>query len=545
MKRRKYILLIVLLLAIGFAAVSTTLYINGNTNINPNQEDFNVYYSDAYVNGVQDKSVITSDTTIEFSTTFETLGQEYVLDYEVTNGSKNYDAELEMVCTSSSEYLEVNNDFDDDSILESQSKREGTLTITQIKSYTGEDLSVNITCTINANALERNTLGEEIPDTLYILEGTYKDENDQVISNANLVIFSNTPHYVTTDEDGYLFYNGLEYGSHEIYHVNKELDEIKEMTKKEIISAAESSANFKTQEEIDQILFSNSNVIDNFYLEDKEIYCGNLLGETWEFNYTNNEQELLIKCEGTYKLETWGAQGGGYGSYTGGYGAYATGEIQLSPGIKTYINVGGAGKTGYKNSAGYLTAGGYNGGGNNTSAIYGYGGTGGGATHIATSTGLLSTLKDSLEDILIVSAGGGAGGQETEYIAYCYGGHAGGIVGGTGSNNPNRGDGGGAPGVAGTQTTGYAFGLGGNGTSWSGSGGSGLYGGYAGCGGAGGSSYIGNNSLVNKSMYCYNCKTSDDESTKTISTTCTNSNPNTNCSKKGNGYAKITLISLN
>ena len=44
-------------------------------------------------------------------------------------------------------------------------------------------------------------------------------------------------------------------------------------------------------------------------------------------------------------------------------------------------------------------------------------------------------------------------------------------------------------------------------------------------------------------MYCYNCEESTEESTKTISTTCTSETPTENCSKQGNGYAKITLIS--
>ena len=42
-------------------------------------------------------------------------------------------------------------------------------------------------------------------------------------------------------------------------------------------------------------------------------------------------------------------------------------------------------------------------------------------------------------------------------------------------------------------------------------------------------------------MYCYNCTTSNDTNTKTISTTCNEENPTENCAKKGNGYAKITL----
>ena len=59
------------------------------------------------------------------------------------------------------------------------------------------------------------------------------------------------------------------------------------------------------------------------------------------------------------------------------------------------------------------------------------------------------------------------------------------------------------------------------------------------------SGYIGNSLLTNKAMYCYNCTPSSVESTKTISTTCTSATPTPNCAKQGNGYAKITLVSIN
>ena len=159
MKNKKSILLIIILMAVGFAAVSTTLYINGSTNINPNQDDFNVYYSDAYVNGTQDKSVITDDTHIVFETELSTLGEKYVLDYEVTNGSKNYDAELIMECTGDNEYLTVINNFDTDTILKAKALREGKLTLELTKSNAGEDVDVTISCTISANATERDSLG--------------------------------------------------------------------------------------------------------------------------------------------------------------------------------------------------------------------------------------------------------------------------------------------------------------------------------------------------------------------------------------------------
>ena len=81
-------------------------------------------------------------------------------------------------------------------------------------------------------------------------------------------------------------------------------------------------------------------------------------------------------------------------------------------------------------------------------------------------------------------------------------------------------------------------------SSYSGGGG-GYYGGSSNFGITGsGSSYIGNSLLTEKSMYCYNCQESKDISTKTISTTCTSATPKENCSKQGNGYARITLVNV-
>ena len=82
-------------------------------------------------------------------------------------------------------------------------------------------------------------------------------------------------------------------------------------------------------------------------------------------------------------------------------------------------------------------------------------------------------------------------------------------------------------------------------------GGGGFYGGYGGTdyigvntgAGSGGSGYIGNSLLKEKARYCYSCEESSKENPKTISTTCSEESATSNCSKQGNGYAKITLIS--
>ena len=301
-----------------------------------------------------------------------------------------------------------------------------------------------------------------------------------------------------------------------------------------------------------------NNVSCEVVFEPKNITVSfDLAGGVVETTYTEpKEHTYTVLYNGTYKLETWGAQGSGYLDMIGGYGGYSVGIIQLASEQKLYVNVGG--------STGNST-GGYNGGGNGASSGWGDGtvdkyGGGGGATHIATKSGLLSTLGNYKDNILIVSGGGGGSFYHSETYKVV-GGHAGGYIGNNGNiyksscatNEDN-------PATGGTQTTGGlgnngdtsnkgTFGQGGTGTGLFTGGGGGLYGGggthNVGCtaeGAAGGSGYIGNSLLTNKYMYCYNCTTSDATSTKTYTTTNTSSTPISNYAKSGNGAAKITLV---
>ena len=192
---------------------------------------------------------------------------------------------------------------------------------------------------------------------------------------------------------------------------------------------------------------------------------------------------------------------------------------------------------------------------------------GGGATHIATVSGLLKNLSgykntggtNVSKEILIV-AGGGGGLSTLSFNA----GVGGGINGGIGmsyESGPNN------PG--GSQTAGYSFGQGQNGRSVSncltigasgncegnGGGGGGWYGGYSTTSearnsdsqGGGGSGYIGSSNLISgggvtKHMGCYSCKTSTAAATRTNSNTNVSATPTADYSKIGNGYARITWL---
>lgn len=293
------------------------------------------------------------------------------------------------------------------------------------------------------------------------------------------------------------------------------------------------------------------------------------------FGYTGGEQVFTAPVSGIYKLETWGAQGGNtsetilevYTSKIGGFGAYATGKVALEKDEVIYISIGQKGNSTISNSSSISTncstEKSYNGGGSAfIENCVDVAGSGGGATHIAIKSGELYTLEKYKESILLVAAGGGGSYSHLNYASN--GGNGGGISGGLPQSLEDGGicsdrtltlgiaasqiSGGTTSGCTAVDTDQAFFGFGNSTLSgWGSGGGGGYYGGGAGrtaYGAGGGSSYIGNSLLTEKAMYCYNCQESSEESTKTISTTCSEETPTENCSKKGNGYARITLVSI-
>lgn len=244
-------------------------------------------------------------------------------------------------------------------------------------------------------------------------------------------------------------------------------------------------------------------------------FCAYNVGQTWNYDYTGGVQSFSTPCNGTYKLEVWGAQGAtssndGVGANPG-YGGYSVGNTAFSKNQVIYVVVGGAG--GLRKL--WNSTGGYNGGGASV-----YHAEGGGATHIGTRNGTLVQYGNT-NGLYIVAGGGGGGGHNNSH-----GGSGGGSNGGSCGTNGNWACGHGASQSSGGTGPGGngSFGKGGqgNGNDVNGGGG-GLYGGGAGRnngddmhGGGGGSGYIGG--VSGGSMQ--------------------------NGVRTGNGYARITLVSL-
>ncbi len=212
----------------------------------------------------------------------------------------------------------------------------------------------------------------------------------------------------------------------------------------------------------------------------------------FEYDYTGSVQNFTAPVSGTYKVELWGAQGGGE---KGGMGGYTSGLITLVKGEKLFVNVGQKGPA----NATTTNVGGYNGGGysGNNSGAKSYGG--GGATDVRLVAGSWNDAK-SLNSRIMVAAGGAGTASALTTLA----GGGGGLIGINGTSSDATFNTSAYLPIGSNQTgVGFAYettkrqgafgyAIQSNTTGWGGGGGGGYYGGSNGHGttGSGGSSYI-------------------------------------------------------
>ncbi len=169
--KKRWVLLTILFLTIGFASVATVLTITGRVNINFNEEDYQIYFSKAVVDEV-DKSyeVIDPDTrkSIKYSTKdLSKVGDISVLEYEVTNNSTQYDATVEIECTPNesnsvvvNDYVTINNDMTNKTI-KAQTRETGTVSV-QLKKVTVEPIDIEFTCELTVNPVGSEELKDPI-----------------------------------------------------------------------------------------------------------------------------------------------------------------------------------------------------------------------------------------------------------------------------------------------------------------------------------------------------------------------------------------------
>ena len=261
----------------------------------------------------------------------------------------------------------------------------------------------------------------------------------------------------------------------------------------------------------------SSDITEAYPLYVSKNVCEYEIGHTWTFDYNGNPEEFIVPCDGTYKLEVWGAQGGTYQTNTGGLGGYSYGNKVLREETPLYVVVGGQGGT--------TGTAGYNGGGTGTDGNIKIAG-GGGATHMALAGDVLKNVDVS--KLLIVAGGGSGGWHSSSYSKWVKGQPGGGLTGGGGSSGGTQTAGGYNPGTPEETHGGYGYGA--NFYSVLGHGYGGGGGGYY--GGAGGGAYY-SGGIIEKASgggSGYIDGVTDGTTESGI--------------REGEGYAKITLVSL-
>lgn len=199
MGKRKVIFLLVLLFTIGFASITGTLILTNTLNLAFN-DDFKVIFTDAVLDNHRNLSLISGDKQ---SITFETKKmistvEVSMFEYEATNTSRNYDAEVVISCKLNGtdeinikDYLSIGYDPRNMIIGAGESKR-GNITIKLTKQVL-EDEDLDLKCMLEATPVERESLGEE-----------YVNPNDQ-----SRVLM--TPEFIDTYDTRGAFWNYKEY----------------------------------------------------------------------------------------------------------------------------------------------------------------------------------------------------------------------------------------------------------------------------------------------------------------------------------------------
>ncbi len=153
----------------------------------------------------------------------------------------------------------------------------------------------------------------------------------------------------------------------------------------------------------------------------------------WKFSYSGEGKQFNVPQTGNYKIECWGASGGGCTTSPtslGGRGAYVAGTILLNQDEDMYIHVGQQGDVINTAINEYVIKDIiYNNGGRTYGRIGGWIFCGGGATDVRFASGTWNDPSGLQQRIIVAGAGGGA----ITYHVSQNGGCAGGLTGYDGS----------------------------------------------------------------------------------------------------------------
>ena len=173
MRKKKIMIFVVLfLMMVGFAAITTVLFINGTIKVKNGSSDFlkDVVFTKAETT-TGTAQISTDGKNMTFTTNELTnTSDEFLLNFEVTNKSKSLDSDVEIECGPTNNE-EIYNEYISSIInpkhfeLKATQSQAGTLKVTLTKVNLNEDIDIEYSCRVVAYAIgsENNAGTDNIP----------------------------------------------------------------------------------------------------------------------------------------------------------------------------------------------------------------------------------------------------------------------------------------------------------------------------------------------------------------------------------------------
>ena len=159
MKKKYMMFILVFIITLGYAAVSTKVELIGKTDIKYNEEDFRVEITNLKVNNILELEKISEDKQ---SFKYQGSGNE-IIEYTVTNYSYQYDVKINLICNPSAG-IEIEQIGE----LKGQSKENRTITSTS---------KSEVTCTVGIEKISRTDYADEMKkEDLYIIRNATEEE---------------------------------------------------------------------------------------------------------------------------------------------------------------------------------------------------------------------------------------------------------------------------------------------------------------------------------------------------------------------------------
>ena len=217
------IIVLIILLSVGFAAITTTLFINGSFKIVSDADAFDVIFYSANSSAGSEAIISQDKRTITFyGKDLAKPGDSVTLDYYVLNNSSVYDANVSIEFNATTSSNEDRSDYftisrtgfepNEEYFIPAKNTKKGTITITLRKSNADDIFDITFSVTIHADAEERTG---EAPTSAEVGGNAY-DSNGNLITNGYMVFFSE-PNWVVTGADG-SFDVTLDMGKHTVLY---------------------------------------------------------------------------------------------------------------------------------------------------------------------------------------------------------------------------------------------------------------------------------------------------------------------------------------